>query len=391
MPWPEMSPVEQRGRFIDDHRLGLYDMTELCARYAISRKTGYKWLARYDAGGRPALHDRSRAPHSCPHKITEPVTQFLLTARRQHPDWGPEKLVQWLAARHRDITWPAISTAGDLLARHGLVKKRRRRRPSQHPGVVPPITHAPNDLWAADFKGQFRTGDRIYCYPLTVTDQHTRYLLGCQGLLSTRGVGVRPIFDRLFREYGLPRAMRTDNGVPFASTSLHGLTSLNVWWLRLGIQHQRILPAHPQQNGAHERMHKTLKRGAIRPPRATLAAQQRAFNRFRQEYNEERPHQFLRGRTPSTLYRVSPRAYTGGVPALEYPSHLIVKRVTNAGTIRFKTRLLYLSTALRQHRVGLEEVDDGIWSLYFCNVLLGRIDERKALIKGQLGVTHVPG
>ena len=256
---------------------------------------------------------------------------------------------------------------------------------------MPPVTTAPNDLWATDFKGQFRTGDRIYCYPLTVTDQHTRYLLACHGLLSTKGTGVRPVFDRLFRKYGLPRAMRTDNGVPFASTALHGLTPLNVWWLRLGIQHQRILPAHPQQNGAHERMHKTLKRGAIRPPRATLVAQQRAFHRFRQEYNHERPHQFLHGRTPGALYRVSPRSYTGVLPALEYPGHFLVKRVTNAGTVRFKARLLYLSTALKQHRVGLEEVDDGIWSLYFCNVLLGRIDERQALIRGQLGVTHVPG
>jgi transposase InsO family protein len=391
MPWPEMSPVEQRERFIDDHRLGLYDMTELCARYAVSRKTGDKWLARYDAGGRPALHDRSRAPHSCPHKISAPVTQLLLTARRQHPDWGPEKLLQGLEPRPAGITWPAISTAGDLLARHGHVKKRRRRRPAQHPGVVPPITHAPNALWAADFKGQFRTGDRIYCYPLTVTDQHTRYVLACHGLLSTRGTGGRPLVDRLFREYGLPRAMRTDNGVPFASTSLHGLTALNVWWLRLGIQPQRILPAHPQQNGAHARMHKTLKRGAIRPPRATLAAQQRAFNRFRQEYNDERPHQCLRGRTPSALYRPSTRTYTGALPPLEYPSHCVVKRVTNAGTIRCKTKRLYLSTALRQHRIALEEGDDGIWSLSFCNVLLGRIDERKALMKGQLGVTHVPG
>lgn len=391
MPWLETAPVEQRERFIDDHRLGLYDMTELCARYAVSRKTGYKWLARYDAGGRPALCDRSRAPHACPHKITEDVAHRVLAAKRHHPDWGPGKLLDWLRPRHPDVTWPAISTAGDLLARHGLVQKRRRRRALHHPGVVPPVTTAPNDLWATDFKGQFRTGDRRYCYPLTVSDQHTRYLLACHGLLSTRGVGVRPIFDRLFREYGLPRAIRTDNGVPFASTSLHGLTSLNVWWLRLGIQHQRILPAHPEQNGAHERMHKTLKRGACRPPRATLAAQQRAFNRFRQEYNDERPHQFLRGRTPSAFYRVSPRAYTGVLPALEYPSHFLVKRVTNAGTIRCKTRLLYLSTALRQHRVGLEEVDDGIWSLYFGNVLLGRIDERHALVKGQLGVTQVSG
>jgi transposase InsO family protein len=391
MPWEETSPVEERERFIDDHRLGLYTMTELCERYAVSRKTGYKWITRYDDGGRPALRDRSRAPHHCPHKISEAVAQLLLTARRAHPDWGAEKLLQWLEPRHPAVSWPAISTAGDLLARHGLVKKRRRRRRLHHPGVVPPITTAPNDLWATDFKGQFRTGDRRYCYPLTVTDQHTRFLLACQGLLSTRGSGVRPIFERLFRECGLPRAIRTDNGVPFASTSLHGLTALNVWWLRLGIQHQRILPAHPQQNGAHERMHKTLKRGACQPPRATLTTQQRAFNRFRQEYNEERPHQFLRGRTPGTLYRPSTRTYTGALPPLVYPTHFVVKRVTNAGTIRFKTRLLYLSTALRQHRVGLEETDDGIWSLYFCDVLLGRIDERKALMKGQLGVTHVPG
>ena len=391
MPWLETVPVKERERFIDDHRLGLYDMTELCARYAVSRKTGYKWLARYDGGGRPALQDRSRAPHHCPHKIVEAVAELLLGARRRHPDWGPEKLLQGLEPRHPTVAWPAISTAGDLLARHGLVKKRRRRHLQQHPGVVPPFTTAPNDIWATDFKGQFRTGDRIYCYPLTVTDQHTRYLLACHGLLSTKGVGVRPIFDRLFREYGLPLAMRTDNGVPFASTALHGLTPLNVWWVRLGLQHQRILPAHPQQNGAHERMHTTLKQGAIRPPRATLLAQQRAFHRFRQEYNHERPHQFLDGRTPGSRYRPSPRTYTGALPALEYPNHFLVKRVTNAGTVRFKTRLLYLSTALRQHRVGLEEVDDGIWSVFFCHVLLGRIDERRALIRGQLGVTHVPG
>ncbi len=271
------------------------------------------------------------------------------------------------------------------------MRKRRRRRPPTHPGVVPPTTHAPNDLWATDFKGHFRTGDGIYCYPLTVTDQHTRYLLECQGLLSTRGTGVRPIYDRLFRTYGLPQAMRTNNGVPFASTALHGLTPLNVWWVRLGIQHQRILPAHPQQNGAHERMHKTLKRGAIRPPRANLAAQQRAFNRFRREYNEERPHQYLQGRTPGSVYTASSRTYTGGVPDLEYPGHYVVKRVTNAGTVRFKHQLLYLSTALRGHRVAFEEVDDGIWSVHFCEVLLGRLDERRAVETGQLGVTHVPG
>ncbi len=232
-----------------------------------------------------------------------------------------------------------------------------------------------------DFKGHFRTRDGIYGSPLTVADQHTRYLLGCHGLLSTQGQGVRPIFDRLFREYGLPRAIRTDNGVPFATTGIHGLSQLNVWWIRLGIQHQRILPASPQQNGAHERMHRTLKAATARPPRGHLTAQQRAFNRFRVLYNEERPHQFLWGQTPASRYQPSPRLYTGDVPPIEYPGHDIPKRVTNAGTIRFKKRLLFIANSLKQQVVGLEEVDDGVWSLYFCHVLLARIDERDYVLR----------
>jgi len=263
MPWMETSPVEQRERFIRDYRLDVYAMAELSARYGISRKTGYKWLARFEDAGRAGLHDRSRAPHRCPHRISSDVAAVICAARRQHPSWGPAKLLAWLRPRQPALDWPAVSTAGDLLARRGLVKKRRRRRQWQHPGVVPVVTTQPNDLWTADFKGHFRTRDAIYCYPLTVADQHTRYLLACHGLLSTKGHGVHPIFDRLFREYGLPRAIRTDNGVPFATTGIHGLSRLNVWWLRLGIQHQRILPAHPEQNGAHERMHKTLATDAV--------------------------------------------------------------------------------------------------------------------------------
>ncbi len=381
MPWLETSPMEQRERFIRDHGLDAYSMTELCGRYGISRKTGYKWLDRFGEGGRQGLGDQSRAPHHCPHRIAPDVAELICDVRRQHPTWGPAKLLAWLGPRYPDLALPASSTAGDLLARRGLVKKRRRRRHYQHPGVVPVLTRRPNDLWTADFKGHFRTRDGIYCYPLTVADQHTRYLLACQGLLSTRGQGVWPIFDRLFREYGLPAAIRTDNGVPFATTGLHGLSQLNVWWLRLGIQHQRILPAHPEQNGAHERMHKTLKGEAIRPPRANVGAQQRAFNSFRRLYNDERPHAALRDRTPASVYRPSPRAYTGALPPIEYPGHLIVKRVTNAGTIRFKKRLLFLATALKQHPVGLEEVDDGLWSIFFCNVLLGRVDERDYIIR----------
>jgi transposase InsO family protein len=373
--------MEERKQFIDDQRLGLYDMKELCARYGVSRKTGYKWLERFEEEGRRGLANRSRAPHRCPHKIGDEVAIAICEARRRHPDWGPRKLLDWLGPRHPEMELPAVSTAGDLLVRRGLVKKRRRRRFHKHPGVVPPTTLHPNDLWTADFKGHFKTKNGVYCYPLTVADQHTRYLLACHGLLSTKGVGVRPVFDWLFREYGLPKAIRTDNGVPFATTGIHGLSRLNVWWMRLGIQHQRILPAHPQQNGAHERMHKTLKAGAIRPPRANLVTQQRAFNEFRLVYNEERPHDTLDGRTPGSLYQPSIREYSRQLPPFEYPGHFLVKRITNAGTFRFKKKLLFIANALKQYTIGLEEIDDGIWSIHFCNVLLGRIDERDYIIR----------
>lgn len=382
MPWLDTAPVDQRDRFIDDRQHGLYAMAELCARYGISRKTGYKWLARYDAGGRPALRDRSRAPHTSPQRIPEDVAALLCGARAAHPSWGPAKLLAWLAPRHPGIAWPAVSTAGDLLARRGLVTSRRRRRASVHPGVVPPTTHEPNDLWTVDFKGQFRTRDGIYCYPLTLADQHTRYLLACYGLPSTKGHEARRVLERAFREYGLPRAIRSDNGVPFATNGVHGLSQLNVWWMRLGIVHQRILPGCPQQNGAHERMHKTLKAEACRPPQATCRAQQRRFTAFRHEYNDERPHEALGDETPASRYAPSPRPYPARLPALEYPGHFLVKRVTNAGTFRFKDRLLFIANALKQHHIGLEESDAGVWSIYLGPVLLARVDERDYVIRG---------
>jgi transposase InsO family protein len=384
MPWLETAPMDERERFIADDRRGLYTRAELCARYGISRKTGYKWLARYHAEGRRGLQDRSHAPHHCPHRIERELADLLSQARRAHPDWGPRKVLEWLAPRHRKIpavSWPAISTVGDLFAREGLVKRRRRRRPRQHPGVVPPVTAAPNDLWTADFKGQFPTQDGVWCYPLTIGDQHTRYLLACRGLPNVQSRGARPVFEHTFREFGLPNAIRTDNGVPFAGCGIHGLTQLNVWWMRLGIQHQRIHPSSPQENGAHERMHRTLKAGACRPPRATLAAQQRAFTRFRALYNDERPHEYLGGRTPGSCYTRSLRPYPERLPPLEYPGHFFVKRVTNAGTFRLKHKLLFLANPLKQHLIGLEETDDGIWSIYFGTVLLGKVDERDMIIR----------
>jgi transposase InsO family protein len=372
--------MDQRLDFVFDYQRGLYTMTELCARYGITRTNGYKWLDRFAAEGRPGLADRSRAPRTCPHHTPPAVEQQLVAARRTHPDWGPRKLLDWLGERHPEVPWPAASTVGDLLKRHGLVTKRRHRRPFHHPGAVAPTTTEPNDLWTADFKGQFKTGDGVYCYPLTMADQHTRFLLACQGLPSIEGTGARTVCTAVFRQYGLPAAIRTDNGVPFATSGIHGLSRLNVWWMHLGIQHQRIRPASPQENGAHERMHRTLKASAIRPPRANLAAQQRAFNHFRREYNDERPHEYLRGKPPASCYRVSPRPYPERLPPIEYPGHYLVKRVTNAGTIRFKHKLLFLANPLRQHYVGLEEIEDGIWSLYFNRVLLARFDEREYIL-----------
>lgn len=383
MPWQETRPMDQRLQFVSDHQRALFDMTTLCARYGVSRKTGYKWLARYAAEGARGLAERSHVPHHCPHRIADELAVLLVAARQAHPTWGPAKLVQYLAPRHPRVrAWPAVSTVADLLKRHALVRPRRRRRAIVHPGTVPIATSAPNDLWTADFKGQFRTRDGIYCFPLTIADQHTRYLLRVHGLLTTRGTGVRPVFERAFREYGLPHAIRTDNGVPFANTGLHGLTQLNVWWLRLGIQHQRIRPASPQENGAHERMHRTLKAETTRPPAATLAQQQRAFTAFRCEYNEIRPHAALGGDPPAARYVASPRAYPARLPVLEYPGHFLVKRVTHAGTIRFQDRLLFLANALKEHHVGLEERDDGLWSLYLGSVLLGTIDERTMQVYG---------
>ena len=247
---------------------------------------------------------------------------------------------------------------------------------------MPIATSEPNDLWTADFKGQFRTGNGVYCYPLTIADQHTRFLLTCHGLLSTETVTARPIFERAFREYGLPRAIRTDNGVPFATQAIHGLSYLNVWWMRLGIQHQRIHPGRPQQNGAHERMHRTLKRQATRPAMRTCASQQRAFDSFRAEYNDERPHEDLDMATPTSRYSTSPREYSARPPVPEYPGHYLVKKVTTAGTFRLQHKLLYIANALVDQHIGLDETDDGVWSIFFNTVLIATVDERDYIIRG---------
>jgi transposase InsO family protein len=368
--------VQERTRFVKDWRSGLWTMTELCERYAISRKTGYKILHRFEERGTEGLEDRSRAPHRCPHRTADEAIEAILEAKALHPWWGPRKLLRWIAARRPELALPARSTAHEWLDRLGLVQHRRSRRRWRHPGAEPAETTAPNDLWTADFKGQFPTGDGRLCYPLTIADQHSRYLLRCQALASVRTAEAQPVFERLFREVGLPGAIRHDNGAPFCSTAIHGLCSMSVWWIRLGIRQQRIEPAHPEQNGAHERMHRTLKQETTRPPAAHRQAQQRRFQRFRHEYNQERPHEALGDRTPASVWGPSPRPYPRRLPEPEYPGHFHPRLVSTAGTFRFQAQAVFLSQALAGDYVGLEETADGIWSIHFYDVLLGRLDER---------------
>lgn len=376
----ETNTLEQRFRFVFDFESGQWMMTELCERYGISRRTGYKWIGR-SRDPAATLEDRSRAPHGCPHRTPAKVEELLLAARREY-GWGAKKLRSVLSGRHQDLVWPARSTINDILERHGLLRKNRRRKKWLHPGAAPLRTERPNQVWPADFKGQFKTGDGKYCYPLTITDHFSRSLLACRGLLSVKTEGAKPVFRALFREVGLPEAIRTDNGAPFASTGIHGLCGLNVWWMQLGIVHQRILPASPQENGTHERMHRELKRETARPAASSLRSQQRRFDHFQKRYNEERPHEGIGDRVPASLWKPSPRQYPERIVLPDYPSHMEIRRVSHAGCFRLKSKQPFLSNALSDQYIALEEVDDGIWNIVYYSTLLGKIDERSMLITG---------
>lgn len=382
MPWSVSSPMSRRLEFVEDAQRGLYAMTELCARYGISRRVGYKWLARYAADGVDGLADQRRVAHSHPHRMPAEVAAALLTCRGAHPTWGPRKLLAYLARRHPRTAWPAASSVGALLKREGLVRARRRRPMPGHPGPPTAPMDAPNATWTADFKGQFRTQDGAYCYPLTVCDGYSRYLLACRGLPSVETAGARPVFERLFREHGLPTRIRSDNGVPFATSALGRLSALSAWWIKLGITPELTEPSSPQQNGQHERMHRTLKAEATKPPRNTLRAQQQRFDAFQREYNTERPHEALRNATPADHYTPSPRAYPRRLADPEYPGHFQVRYVSRNGGVRWRNQWVNVSHVLAEEYVGLEEVEDGIWSVYFGPVLLGRFHERDLRIHG---------
>ncbi len=377
----ETNATRQRQSFVLDHESGQWSMTELCERYRITRPTGYKWVDRHRREGEAGLVERSRAPTKCPHRTPWDIEVEILRARRQY-GWGAKKLLQVLGNRHPGVEWPARSTANAILERHGKLRKNRRRRKWAHPGAQPLATERPNQVWPADFKGEFKTRDGKYCYPLTVTDHYSRQVLACQGLPSVRTEGAKAVFRRLFRAVGLPEAIRTDNGSPFSSRGTHGLCRLNVWWMKLGIEHQRIRPASPQENGQHERMHRDLKREATQPPGANLRSQQRKFDRFRRRYNEERPHDGIDGDLPAERWEPSPRPYPDRIAPPEYPGHMEVRLVSTAGTFALHSTQPFLSRALQGEYIGLEEVDDGLWNIVYYRTMLARIDERTGLVTG---------
>jgi len=381
MGWKETCAMTERMHFVSDVLRGERCMAELCDVYGISRKTGYKWLNRFRGGGPVALEDRSHAPLHPPHSVPQQLVDRLLQMRRQHPSWGPRKLLARLDRLDPERPWPAASTVSEMLRRHGLVRPRRRHpRANRYTvGLVQPS--APNLLWCADFKGQFRTQDGRYCYPLTLSDAFSRYLLQCRAVLSPSTEQTWGWFERAFRQYGLPSAMRTDNGSPFASNGVLGLSRLSAWWIKLGIVPERIEPGCPQQNGRHERMHRTLKQEATRPAAADLKAQQKVFDRFLREFNHERPHEALGQRTPDVVYRSSERAYPSRIAPPEYPSSYEVRKVRYIGDIKLRGQSIYVCEALIGELVGLDPVAEDLWCLYFGSVPLGLVNARTGRIE----------
>jgi transposase InsO family protein len=377
MPWKETAPMEQRMLFIAGLKDGGLTMSEACRVFGVSRKTGYKWLERYKTDGARGLEDQSRAPKTTPWAISDELAETLVKERKARPHWGPQKILDSLRLRRPGLDLPAISTVGELFRRRGLIPEKRRRRKLEKYGT--PLAHvqAPNDGWSVDFKGHFLLGNGVRCDPLTVSDGFSRFLLCCRGVNPPTTESVRPWFERTFREFGLPQAIRSDNGPPFSMGGLGGLSRLSVWWAKLGIRLERIRPGRPDQNGRHERMHRTLKAETLRPPAGSMAGQQRRFDIFRQEYNELRPHEALDGQPPASLYEPSQRPFPSKLRAPEYPPHFEVRQVRTDGSIKWRGELIFMNSALVAEPVGLEEIDTDRWLVRFAKVPLAIIDGTK--------------
>jgi putative transposase len=385
MPWRQTLPMDQKTQFIADYLRRTLSRTELCARYGVSRKTGYKWIERYLKSGPSGLEDRSRQPGSSPNQTPQHVIDAFIELRCRHPSWGAKKLWSILHKRHPSWALPGRSTVCDLWRRHGLVPKKRPQRHIGHPGQPTTLMAAPHEVWSADFTGQFKTGDGLYCYPLTVTAGYSRFRLGCPALSSTRVAEATPVFTRLFQEFGLPQRLRTDNGVPCATNTLGRLSPLSAWWVRLGLLPECIEPGTPQHNGRHARMHRPLTAETTRPPARTRRAQQHRCDRFRQAFTLERPHEALDMQTPASYDEPSPRPMPHTLPPRQDPDRFEVRYVSANGGIRWTRQGVNVSLTCAGEYLGLEELDDGVGNVYFGPLKLGRLLERHRRIEDAYG------
>ena len=375
MPWKETCAMDEKMKLMADWLSKEHSITDLSEIYHVSRKTIYKWLGRYEYLGPAGLNNRSSTPLTNSRATPPEIISYILAAKSKHSKWGPKKLIARLKMDYPEKKWPVASTAQAILKREGWVKSRHRRHHT--PPYTQPFINSkqPNDVWCADFKGKFRLGEGRYCYPLTITDSYSRYLLDCHGMYRPTYPNTRIQFEKAFKEYGLPGAIRTDNGTPFASVSIGGISNLGVWFVKMGIRPERIDPGEPQQNGRHERFHRTLKESTVNPPRYNLSEQQRVFDRFKEEFNNERPHESVGQRPPVTAYSKSPREYTTKLPEISYDTNFSVRRVRTGGPIRWGGGLVYVSKALVGEHIGLKQVNDQLWEVYYSFLPLGVLDE----------------
>jgi transposase InsO family protein len=374
MPWEQTSAMDQRVKFIADWLSRDYTKMDLCRAYGISRPTADKWIQRYQQGGVEQFKERSRAAHSHPNQSSEEVVQMLIETKLYQQSWGPKKVLDYLRQNGPELVWPADSTAGEILKRAGLVKRRVRRHHVSPYSEPFGDCQGPNQIWSADFKGDFALGNHRRCYPLTLSDNFSRYLLMCRALEHPSYQAVRPWFEWVFREYGLPEAIRTDNGPPFASLAIGGISELSKWWIQLGIRPERIKPGKPSQNGRHERMHRTLKQDV--PPQPTHRRQQNQYDLYLEQYNGYRPHEALGRKTPASVYCASPRSYPGKIPAIEYGPGITVRQVRHNGEIKWRGDLIYVSQVLAQEPIGLTQIEEDRWEVRYSFHLLGTLDQR---------------
>ena len=376
-----MDVVEERTRFVLDYDSESFTMSELCRIYGIARKTGYQWVERFEVEGLAGLKDRRYGAGVHRNQTDSRIEAQIVQLKHLHPSWGAKKLRAHLVLKKKDVAWPVLSTFGEILRREGLSAPQRKRL--KVPVYSQPFekVQAANQLWCADFKGWFRTGNGERIDPLTVTDAHSRYLLRCQSVEKTDTEHVQAIFAAAFREHGMPHTIRTDNGAPFASRAIAGISRLSIYWMKLGIQPERIKPGHPEQNGRHERMHRTLKAETAKPPAANRRAQQRAFDQFRQQFNEQRPHEALGQQTPASRYQNSARIYPDRIPEPEYGSHMKPKRVYQDGTFFWKGTQVFISKSLSGESIGLEPLDDRYWGVHFATFPLARFDSHQLILQ----------